>query len=80
MKEKKDRADAERRRSALRVEIVVALTARGAAVERHEAIAAEAITKLLVYGGVSPEDVSTWADALSLSEVQRLKRIVARPE
>ena len=79
-KMRKERAEAERRRSALGVEIVVALSERDMAVERYEALAADALIKLLRDEGLTAEAVGVWADGLSSVEVKRLKRIAARSD
>lgn len=65
------RADAERRRSALAVDIVVALTERDVAIERHERAAADAVAKLIGGEGFTVAEAGAWADGLSVAEVKR---------
>ncbi|MET0930253.1 MAG: hypothetical protein ABWX74_12075 [Aeromicrobium sp.] len=53
------------------MDIVIALTERDVAIERHERAAADAVAKLNGGAGLTVAGVKAWADGLSAAEVKR---------
>lgn len=74
---RRQRAEAERRRSALGVDVVVALTERDAAVRRYERAAAAALVSLTNTEGLTIADACEWAGDLAVAEAKRLLRLEA---
>jgi hypothetical protein len=72
---RRDRAAAEKRRSALGVDVVVALGERDAAVERHERAAGAALVTLTRDEGLTVTEACEWAGYLSAAEAKRLRRL-----
>ena len=69
------RAEAERRCSALGVDIAVALTERDAAIERLERTAGAALLKLTLDEGLTLTESCEWADNLPTADAKRLLRM-----
>lgn len=70
---RKDRAERERRISALAIEVMVALGERDVAVAKQERIAGEALRRMIVDEKVPAREIAAWCgDALRQSEVRRL--------
>lgn len=76
---RRERAEAERRWSALGVDVVVALTERDAAVERLERVAAAALLKLTDDERLTLSLACEWADNLPIPEAKRLLRLARDP-
>lgn len=76
---RRKRRDAERRKSALGVQVAVALEERDAAVSKHELEAGTALQALVTEEGVSPTSISDWVPGVSTSEMKRLRRLAGRP-
>lgn len=74
---RRERQEAEKRRSALGVDVVVALEERDAAVARYERGAGEAIVRLTEQEGVAEADLAEWVPGVPLAEIRRLKRVAA---
>ena len=74
-KRRRERAQAERRCSALGVDVAVALTERDAAVERLERAAGTALVKLTRDEGRTLAEACEWADNLPTAEAKRLLRL-----
>lgn len=74
-KRRSERAEAERRCSALGVDVAVALTERDAAVERLERAAGSALLKLTRDEGLTLSLAREWADNLPTAEAKRLLRL-----
>ena len=74
-KRRRERAEIERRCSALGVDIVVALTERDAAVERCERAAGVALVALMNSEGLTIADACEWAGDLPVAEAKRLRRL-----
>ena len=74
-KRRSERAEAERRWSALGVDVAVALTERDAAVERLERAAGAALLKLTGDEGLTLSVTCEWADNLPTAEAKRLLRL-----
>ena len=74
-KRRRERAEAERRYSALGVDVAVALTERIVAVERLERAAGTALLKLTRDEGLSLAEACEWADHLPTAEAKRLLRL-----
>ena len=74
-KRRRERAEAERRCSALGVDVAVALTERDAAVERLERAAGLALAKLTGEEGLTLAAACGWADNLPTAEAKRLLRL-----
>lgn len=74
-KRRRERAEIERRCSALGVEVVVALTERDAAVERYERGAGVALAALMNSEGLTIADACEWAGDLTVAEAKRLRRL-----
>jgi hypothetical protein len=72
---RRERAEIERRCSALGVDIVVALTERDAAVERYERAAGVALGALMNSEGLTIADACEWAGDLTVAEAKRLRRL-----
>jgi hypothetical protein len=72
---RKEAAEAERRRSALGIEIVVALTERDEAVARFERAAAGALARLVEEEHMPLAAACEWVDGLSMAEARRLRRL-----
>lgn len=64
-----------RRCSALRVDVVVSLTERDAAVERYERAAGVALAALINSEGLTIADACEWAGDLTVAEAKRLRRL-----
>lgn len=70
---RKDRADRERRISALAIEVMVALGERDVAVAKQERIAGEALRRMIDDEKVPAREIAAWCgDGLRQSEVRRL--------
>ena len=74
-KRRRERDEAERRMSALGVDVVVALTERDAAVARLERVAGEALGKLTHDEQLTINEACEWAGELSVAEAKRLRRL-----
>lgn len=74
-KRRQEREEADRRRSALGVDITVALSERDAHVQRLELAAGTAITRLTRDEGLSVEEAIEWADGVTAGEARRLRRL-----
>ena len=74
-KRRRERDEAERRMSALGVDVVVALTERDAAVARLERAAGEALGKLTRDEQLTINEACEWAGELSVAEAKRLRRL-----
>jgi hypothetical protein len=74
-KRRRERAEIERRCSALGVDIVVALRERDAAVERYERAAGVALGALMNAEGLTMGDACEWAGDLTVAEARRLRRL-----
>lgn len=74
-KRRRERDEAERRMSALGVDVVVALTERDAAVARLERVAGEALEKLTRDEQRTINEACEWAGDLSVAEAKRLRRL-----
>lgn len=72
---RRERAAAEKRRSALGVDVVVALGERDAAVERHERAAGAALVALTRDEGLTITEACEWAGDLTAAEAKRLRRL-----
>ena len=77
-KRRRERAEAERRCSALGIDVAVALTERDAAVDRLERAAGAALVKLTRDEGLTLSSACEWADNLPTVEAKRLLRLVDR--
>ena len=75
-KRRNERAEAERRCSALGIDVAVALSERDAAVERLERAAGAALLKLTSDEGLTLSLACEWADYLPTTEAKRLLRLV----
>ena len=75
-KRRRERAEAERRWSALGIDVAVALTERDAAVDRLERAAGTALLKLTREEGLTLPSACEWADNLPTAEAKRLLRLV----
>ena len=75
-KRRREQAQAERRWSALGVDVAVALTERDAAIERRERAAGAALLKLTRDEGLTLAEACEWADNLPTTEAKRLLRLV----
>lgn len=71
-KRRQERAEAEKRRSALGVKVAVALAARDEAVRRHEVEAGRALAALTGDEGLTVAEACEWAGDVSAAEVKRL--------
>ena len=76
-KRRRERAEAERRWSALGVDVAVALTERDAAVDRLERAAGAALVKLTGDECLTLPSACERADNLPTAEAKRLLRLVA---
>ena len=74
-KRRRERAEAERRCSALGIDVAVALTERDAAVQRYERAAAATLVKLTRDEGLTLSSACEWADNLPIAEAKRLLRL-----
>ena len=74
-KRRRERAQAERRWSALGIEVAVALTERDAAIERLERAAGTALVKLTRDEDLTLAEACEWADNLPTAEARRLLRL-----
>ena len=74
-KRRRERAEAERRWSALGIDVAVALTERDAAVDRLERAAGAALVKLTQDEGLTLSSACEWADNLPTAEAKRLVRL-----
>ena len=74
-KRRRERAEAERRMSALGVDVVVALTERDAAVARLERAAGEALEKLTHDEHLTINEACEWAGDMPVAEAKRLRRL-----
>ena len=74
-KRRHERAQAERRCSALGIDVAVALTERDAAVDRLERAAGAALVKLTGDEGLTLSLACEWADNLPTAEAKRLLRL-----
>lgn len=74
-KRRRERAEAERRLSALGVDVVVALDERDAAIERLERTAGAAMVKLTRDEGLTLPEACEWANNLPTTEAKRLLRL-----
>ena len=74
-KRRRERAESERRRSALGVDVVVALTERDAAVVRFERAAGAALVKLTRDEQLMITEACEWAGELTVTEAKRLRRL-----
>ena len=72
---RRERVEAERRRSALGVDVVVALTERDAAIARWERLAGETLVKLTRDERLTIGEACEWASDLSVAEAKRLRRL-----
>ena len=72
---RRERREADRRKSALGVEASVALSERDEAVRRYEREAGEALLRLVRDEGVSVSDLDEWVPDLSAAEARRLKAL-----
>lgn len=75
-KRRKERVDAEKRRSSLGVDVAVALAARDEAVRRYEVEAGRALAALTGVEGLTVAEACEWSGDLSAAEVKRLMRSV----
>ena len=75
-KRRRERARAERRWSALGVDVAVALTERDAAVTRYERAAGATLVKLTHNEGLTLLEACEWANNLPTAEAKRLLRLV----
>ena len=76
-KRRRERAEMERRCSALGVDVVVALTERDAAVERSARVAGDALGALMNSEGLTIADACEWAGDLPVAEAKRLRRLAS---
>lgn len=79
---RRDRAEQERRRSALAVTVVTALAERDALVRVHEARAGDALRSLTEAEGLSLREAVAWCggeEQLTVREATRLRQVVAAP-
>ena len=74
-RERGERGEAERRWSALGIDVAVALTERDAAVDRLERVAGAALAKLTRDEGLTLSSACEWADNLPTTEAKRLLRL-----
>ena len=74
-KRRRERAEAERRWSALGVNVAVTLTERDAAVQRYERAVGAALVKLTRDEGLTLSSACGWADNLPTAEARRLLRL-----
>lgn len=74
-KRRRERVEAERRWSALGIDVAVALTERDAAVQRYERAAGAALVKLAGEEGLTLAEACEWADNLPTAEAKRLLRL-----
>ena len=72
---RREQVEVERRRSALGVDVVVALSERDAAIARWERLAGEALVKLTRDERLTLRDACEWAGDLTLAEAKRLRRL-----
>lgn len=72
---RRERAAEDKRRSALGVEVAVALQERDELTHRLELAAGQALMRLMRDEGVSPTGVRDWIPDLSVREVRRLRAI-----
>lgn len=77
-KRRQERAEVEQRCSALGIDVVVALSERDAAVERHERAAGVALTELVESEGLTLAEACAWAGEVTVAEGKRLRRLVTR--
>ena len=75
-KRRHERAEAERKWSALGIDVAVALTERNAAVDRLERAAGAALVKLTHDEGLTLSLACEWANNLTPAEAKRLLRLV----
>ena len=78
-KRRRERDEAERRISALGVDVVVALTERDAAVARLERVAGKALGKLTRDEQLTINEACEWAGDLPVAEAKRLRRLAEDP-
>ncbi len=78
-KRRRERAEAERRRSALGVDVVVALGERDAAVDRYERVAGESLGRLTRDEQLTINEACEWAGNLPVAEAKRLRRLAETP-
>ena len=74
-KRRQERAEVERRCSALGVDVVVALTERDAAVERYERAAGAALAELTGTEGLTLAEACAWSGDMTVAEAKRLRRL-----
>ena len=74
-KRRRQRAETERRWSALGVDVAVALTGRDVAIERLERAAGARLAKLTRDEGLTLPLACEWADNLPTAEAKRLRRL-----
>lgn len=72
---RREQVEVERRRSALGIDVVVALSERDAAIARWERLAGEALVKLTRDERLTLRDACEWAGDLTLAEAKRLRRL-----
>lgn len=77
---RREQVEVERRRSALGVDVVVALSERDAAIARWERLAGEALVKLTRDERLTLRDACEWAGDLTLAEAKRLRRLADEDE
>ena len=77
---RREQVEVERRRSALGVDVVVALSERDAAIARWERLAGEALVKLTRDERLTLRDACEWAGDLTLTEAKRLRRLADKDE
>lgn len=74
-KRRRERAEAERKWSALGIDVAVTLTERDAAVDRLERAAGAALVKLTRDEGLTLAEACEWANNLPTAEAKRLLRL-----